>query len=339
MASEVTDWVQLAPPAEFAATHVVPIAVQEIPQCPVCQEEQFVPYSVGFDYESLTCSNPWRFVRCERCAHIWLNPRPAIETLSTIYPPSYYAYNYKSQINSVALRAKALLDRRKFAGILRHLPRRPRSFLDAGCGDGRFLRLMERQGVARAVNYGLELDDAVVRPLAAEGYQVFCERVEDCTRVPEGTVDLITMFHVIEHVDDPATVVRKLVSWLAPGGVLALETPNIESVDARIFRKHYWGGYHFPRHWNLFAPTTLARLLADSGLDVVTTQYQTGHSFWMYSFHHMLRYGSHPRPWLAQQFNPFRGLPMLMLFTALDKLRGWAGFKTSSMLVVARKPA
>jgi 2-polyprenyl-3-methyl-5-hydroxy-6-metoxy-1,4-benzoquinol methylase len=338
MVANAASWQQEQAPAEFAEKNVAPIAVQEIPECPVCQSASFAPYSIGFDYESLTCSNPWRFVRCAECAHVWLNPRPALSTLSTIYPPSYYAYNYKAQINPIALRAKALLDRRKFASLLRHLPRRPRSFLDAGCGDGRFLRLMESEGVARATNYGLELDEAVVRPLADAGFQVFCERVEECSRIPEASIDLITMFHVIEHVDDPAAVVRKLVSWLAPGGLLALETPNIQSLDARLFGKRHWGGYHFPRHWNLFSPATLARLLRSNGLEVMTTQYQTGHSFWMYSFHHMLRYGRRPRRALARQFNPFRGLPMLVLFTAFDKLRAALGYKTSAMLMVARKP-
>src|SRR5262249_40080953 len=149
---------------------------------------------VGFDYELLTCCNPWRFVRCENCGHVWLNPRPALSALPTIYPSSYYAYNYKQQINPLAVRGKELLDRFKMRHILRRLPDPPKSYLDIGCGDGRFLRLMERHGIPRQFNYGLELDDRLVRSLAASGYQVFCERAEDCERIPENSIDLATMF-------------------------------------------------------------------------------------------------------------------------------------------------
>jgi SAM-dependent methyltransferase len=222
-------------------------------------------------------------------------------------------------------------------GILRHLGAAPGSFVDIGCGDGRFLRVMERNGVPRAKAYGLELDESVVKTLAGAGYPVFRERVEDCNRIPEGTIDLATMFHVIEHVDDPGRVIERVAGWLAPGGVFAIETPNLESLDRRWFQDRYWGGYHIPRHWNLFTPSTLGRLLTDHGLEVVRTSYQTGHSFWMYSFHHRLRYGQPPRPGLGRLFNPLKGLPLLASFTVFDKVRAALGFRTSALLLLARK--
>jgi SAM-dependent methyltransferase len=311
--------------------------VEGVDRCPVCDSPGYVEHTVGFDYELLTCRNPWRIVRCERCTHVWLHPRPAISALPVIYPKTYYAYNYKTQINRVAVRGKELLDALKMRTILRHLPRPAQSYLDVGCGDGRFLRVMERRGVPRERNYGLELDDAVVTPLRQAGYPVLCQRVEDCEAIHAGAVDLITMFHVIEHVDRPSAVIRKLAHWLSPNGILAVETPNVDSLDARLFKKRYWGGYHIPRHWNLFSPPTLSRLLRDAGLTVVATIYQTGHSFWMYSFHHRLRYGKRPHRALARLFNPFSSLPFLILFTGFDRLRVLLGFRTSAVLVLARK--
>jgi 2-polyprenyl-3-methyl-5-hydroxy-6-metoxy-1,4-benzoquinol methylase len=333
----VDDWTDVLPPEAFLTCGAPVIATEEVAGCPICGHDQFGIYTVGFDYELLTCRNPWRFVRCEDCGHVWLNPRPALSALPTIYPSSYYAYNYKQQINSLAVRAKALLDRFKMSRILRRLPHPPKSYLDIGCGDGRFLKLMEQHGVARQLNYGLELDKELVRSHAASGYQVFCERAEDCERISADCIDLVTMFHVIEHIDDPAALTCKVAGWLAPGGIFAVETPNLESLDARWFRERYWGGYHIPRHWNLFTPASLARLLSDAGLRVLTTIYQTGHSFWMYSFHHRLRYGPWPHKQLARWFNPLNSLLFLTLFTAFDKLRAALSFRTSSMLVLAQK--
>jgi len=331
-------WKGAAAPREIRDGDAPWIETEEVPACPVCGGTRGSTHAVAFDYELRTCGNPWRFVRCDDCGHVRLHPRPAVSALPVIYPPSYYAYNYEQEIHPLAVRAKAWLDRRKLRTILAALPRPPRSYLDVGCGNGRFLRQMHALGVPRERVHGLELDAGVVAPLAEEGFRVHAERVETCDAIRDGSLDLVTMFHVIEHVAEPGAVVERIARWLAPGGVLALETPNLASLDARLFGRRYWGGYHVPRHWHLFTPDTLERLLAERGLEPVATRWETGHSFWMYSVHHWLRYHGRPMPRLARHFDPFRGLPLLAAFTAFDRARGALGVPTSAMLVLARKP-
>lgn len=328
-----------AVPVEFRDYSIPEVAVEAVPRCVVCGGGEYDVFSEGYDYELKTCRNRWRFSRCRGCGHVWLNPRPAVAALPVIYPRSYYAYTYDETIPAVARRSKELLDSLKLKSIVRQLGREPRSFLDIGCGTGRFLDAMARRGVARGRIYGLELDDAVVARLRERGYQAWCERVETCTSIPDASIDLATMFHVIEHVDAPDAVLSRIAEWLAPGGVLAIETPNLDSVDARIFRDRYWGGYHIPRHWHLFSPTTLERLLTAAGLTPVATMYQTGHSFWMYSLHHWLRYEPTERPRLARRFDPLRNVAPLAVFTLFDKIRGALGARTSAMLMIARKSA
>lgn len=326
-----------APPAELVARGAPFIATEDVPLCPLCGHDRHHADAGGYDYESLTSANQWRFVQCDSCRHLWLHPRPAVSTLSIIYPPDYYAYQYRDEINPVALWAKDRIDSRKLSRLVDYLDRPAGAFLDVGCGDGRFLELMAQRGVPRERCFGLELDEDVIARVRARGFSAFAERVEDTTEIPEGTLDLATMFHVLEHVEDPAECVRQIARWIAPGGVLAIETPNVDCLDRRLFRRTWWGGYHIPRHWNLFSPEGLQRLLTDAGLEVVDTRFQTGHSFWMWSVHHRLRYGRHPQPRLARWFNPFKGLPFLAAFTAFDMLRAALGARTSAMLVVARR--
>ena len=325
------------PPSEFLTKSVKYIETESVPNCPVCCCSRFVFYAIGFDYESMTCSNSWRFVKCLCCNHVWLNPRPASTSLFTIYPSSYYAYSYKEQINSIAVWAKDVFDQLKIKDILNHIEGNPKSYLDIGCGDGRFLKTMHKRGISKEKIFGFELDEKVGLLLSAEGYKVLCQRAEDCNTIPRSEIDIITMFHVIEHVSDPGKIIRKVSDWLSRDGIFAVETPNLDSIDVRWFKKMFWGGYHFPRHWNLFTLQTIKKLLNDNGLDIISIRYQTGHSFWMWSMHHLLRYAYHSPLWLSRSFNPMKGLLFLSVFTAFDKLRAALGFKTSSMLILARK--
>ena len=316
------------------------IAVEAVPLCPVCRSTTRTRFASGHDYEIETCRNEWHFWRCEDCGTVWLDPRPAVQTLSIIYPPHYYAYAMSETISPVALKGKDFLDRRKFSTILAKTSKAPTSFLDVGCGDGKYLKMFARRGMSKDRIYGLELSAAAVQRLREDGFQTFQRRVEDCTEIPNGSIDLASMFHVIEHVDDPIRVVRRVAEWLAPGGILAIETPNIASLDATMFKRRWWGGYHFPRHWTLFDADSLKRLLEEGGLEVKAFSYQTGHSFWMYSFHHLIKYNAIFRSrWLARWFDPMKGIPMLIGFTGVDILRRMFRARTSAILMIARKPA
>jgi len=326
----------LSPPAEFLAGNLPSIATEGVPLCAVCGAAEHTFYARGFDYELRTCANAWTFVACSECGQVRLHPRPSVNCLPIIYPATYYAYQY-ARIPALARRGKELLDSLKIRSLIGLMDNLPASYLDVGCGDGRYLEALARRGVPRDQLFGLELDEGVVEKLRGRGFSAFCERVETCEQFPAASLDLISMFHVIEHVDAPDVVIERLASWLRPGGVLALETPNLESMDARLFRRGLWGGYHIPRHWHLFTASTLSRLLERFGLEVVEVSYQTGHSFWMYSFHHLLRYGRRSWPQLARFFDPLNSIAMLAAFTGFDKLRAGLGFKTSAMLILARK--
>lgn len=315
------------------------IETEAIPACPTCQGKNRDFYASGHDYELETCRNEWHFWQCADCGTVWPDPRPAVRELETIYPPHYYSYQLSKTISPIALKGKDFLDRLKFAGILKHVGFEPSSFLDIGCGDGRYLKLFADRGLDKQNIFGLELSEEPVSLLRNEGYQAFHRRVEDCEEILPESIELATMFHVIEHVADPLAVVRQIGEWLTPGGVLTVETPNIDSLDRRLFGRRWWGGYHIPRHWTLFDPKSLKRLFEEAGLEVTYVGYQTGHSFWMYSLHHLLKYNSMmPLPWLAKWFDPLKGLPFLIAITGFDTIRRLLGFKTSAMLLMARKP-
>lgn len=324
-------------PDEFQQPVVPTIAGEAIGVCVLCGGTSFEAFASGFDYEIRTCANEWYFRRCMACGHVQLDPRPCAADLGVIYPDHYYSYSMSKKLSPIALKGKDLLDRLKLKGILRHHDLPITTYLDIGCGDGRYLHSVEKFcGIRRADIFGLELSANTVENLRQEGFSVFHERIETCREIQPGSISFATMFHVIEHVADPVATIAQVSAWLSPGGVLAIETPNINSLDARLFQRTFWGGYHFPRHWHLFHEVTLAALMRRNGMEPVHVSYQTGHSFWMYSFHHWIRYRLKQK-WLSRFFDPMQGIFFLILFTGFDKLRALLGMRTSAILMVARK--
>ena len=331
------DVISRIPPGYDAAAPT--IETIRIENCPVCGGTSRTPYAQGFDYESQTCRNHWTFWQCAACEAVWIDPRPALGELGTIYPPTYYAYDMSETLSPFVLRSKAFLDRLKLKGIIKGLSHSPRSFLDVGCGDGRYLYQFA-SGMPRHCIYGIDLPSSAMPKLRAAGFSIYEGRVEDCEIIKPNSIDLITMFHVIEHVEDPVSVLRKLAGWLAPGGISALETPNTSSLDRKLFSSGWWGGFHIPRHWTLFNLKSITRALEEAGLEPLGVHYQTGHSFWLNSFHHSIRYNTKiPLPRLAQWFDPLKSRFFLVAATGFDIFRRTLGARTSAMLVMGKKPS
>ena len=223
---------------------------------------------------------------------MYLNPRPDVTELSTIYPVNYYSYNQK------ALRDQAnpnsILHRLRYKGFeakirkslsLCNQENTQWSVLDIGCGDGHTLDLYAHHPGVKT--YGVDFNVAALELARNNGHNVYAGSFETVD-LPSNFFDLVTATHVIEHVEDPRQFLMKVHSVLRSDGILWLETPNIGSIDARWFRNKHWGGYHFPRHWFFFSRDTLTRLAASAGFEPVFADFVPNAIFWFWTFHSML---------------------------------------------------
>lgn len=305
--------------------------------CGVCGSTNASEFASGKDYEYNTSDDTFTMVKCSDCGNVYLNPRPAREELPVIYPPHYYSYNYHSAINPIAVRAKDFLDSLKVKKWLKLVTKRPIKFLDVGCGDGRYLRMFHKLGSPKDHLYGIEMSAELVEALQREGFKAYFGRAEEVASELPADFDLIVLLQVLEHVEHPAAIVTVLGKLLAPGGILVVETPNICSLDAQIFRRQYWGGYHYPRHWNLFNKETLSRMAVDAELQVRAFKFLPSQSFWIFSFHHYLSDRA-KIPGLARLFDPLQNIPLLCLFTGFDIARAALGFQTSNIQMIAEAP-
>jgi 2-polyprenyl-3-methyl-5-hydroxy-6-metoxy-1,4-benzoquinol methylase len=138
----------------------------------------------------------------------------------------------------------------------------PGRLLDVGCGPGEFLAEMSRRGWQVA---GLDADPkAVERARARLGPAVACHGVEELPP-SSGPYDVITLWHVLEHLERPRQALQLLAAQLAPGGRLLIAVPNLESIDARTYGPD-WVAWDAPRHLQHFTWATLERLCREQGL-------------------------------------------------------------------------
>ena len=321
-----------APGAGAAAGDGPPLIRTRPSRCCVCGSDERVTVGRGIDFEYATCSNEWEFVRCAVCGHHYLFPFPDPSELGTIYPPDYANYS-NSEKPSLAFRVKAMMEGRVLRKLAAGLPQGAAA-LDVGCGDGRLL-----DGIARACPQvtelaGVEISDAAAEQARAKGYQVSVGSFEDL-EPPHERYDLIFLIQVLEHLFEPVATLERLHELLSPGGTLLLETPSTDCADFRRYKDRYWGGYHIPRHLNLFTAEPLERLLRDRGFEVVSVGHKLQPVHWIWSLHHQYMERGYPS-WWVDRFHLKNPL-LLALFSAVEASRLALGKATSNVQIVAKR--
>jgi SAM-dependent methyltransferase len=299
-----------------------------------CGSRDAAALASGTDYEYDTASNEFVFVRCRRCGHVYLDPRPSSDDLGIIYPSNYYAFGGAS--NPLVARLRRVWEAGKVRLYREHFGEGPRRILDVGCADGRLLELLREYGSAEWRLVGVDIDAAAVERCRARGFEAHCRRVEE---LPDdaGGFDGVVMLQLIEHVDDPVAIAKRVFSLLKPGGHFVVETPNLDGLDHRLFERSCWGHYHFPRHWHLFSGASLRSMLEDAGFEVVASQALISTSSWIISLHNLAK----DRGWpdAAVRFFHYQNPLLLSAFVALDWLTARLGRPTSNQRVIARRPA
>ena len=141
--------------------------------------------------------------------------------------------------------------------------------------------------------------------------------------LPERFYDLALMIQTVEHVASPPELLANVRKILRPGGRVVIVTDNTDSLDFKIFKRRHWGGYHFPRHWNLFNPSTIKKLADKTGFEVEKLTTQVSPVNWVYSVRNSLFDRQAPR-WLVEKFS-LKSPLSLGVFTIFDTLNNLAG--------------
>jgi len=310
--------------------------------CCVCGAHASEVVTRGPDYEYGTLDGRiFTVVRCSDCGHVYVDPRPAPDELSAIYPPTYYTVNPRSPFYLQGFIYQQKL-RRDVKRLLSQLDSdRVRSVVDLGCGDGqRLAQLAARLAPGcEALGVDLQPDPERSKELTRRGIRVVQANIErDLSALRDAGHDAIIMSQIIEHLRWPPRVLEWVAEKLAPGGRLILETPNVGGLDHVLFRRRYWGAYHIPRHFHLFTRQSMTRLLEQAGLEVIQRGYLPSPGFWITSLRNALGLGAAERSRHPAEFLNYSNLPVVGFFTALDLAVIALGLPTSTQYLVGEKP-
>jgi SAM-dependent methyltransferase len=241
--------------------------------CPLCGSDDPTHLFVARD-RLVGLPGEFPVVRCRSCGFVYLNPRPALESLSGWYPDVYYPVGGGAETPEAIAVGRGLLQRVESVGS-----QRPLSVLDIGCGTGLFLKFARDAG--HSVQ-GVELSESAV----VYGRQVYGLPIEhgmvDSVALPENTFDVVTMWHVLEHLPEPVEALRTIVKSLRPGGTVLFGVPNIESVEAKLFGRR-WFSLDAPRHLGHFSPETARRAVEAAGLNIERIDHSSGTAGLVYS--------------------------------------------------------
>lgn len=138
--------------------------------------------------------------------------------------------------------------------------------LDIGSGTGYFLNAAKERGYQVA---GIE-KDSKAREYAITSFGIDVKDEQSLWVIENESFDVVTLWHVLEHMQNLNEVVAKIKSILKPDGVMILALPNHKSHDAKIF-KEYWAAYDVPRHLWHFSPTTIEKLLHKHHMKIIAT--------------------------------------------------------------------
>jgi len=233
----------------------------ERPRCDLCGSEDRVPLFSGPD-RLIGLAGTFSYVRCAQCGLIYQYPRLPWTRLAAHYNGDYSAHTPLLQDEPSPLRRAV-----KRYGVLKlrwYVERFQGQgrLLDVGCGTGHFLEEMQRSG--RWELTGLEpTHGAAAYARERLGIPVLEKTLEEAA-FPPASLDVITLWNVLEHLASPMQALRRTWDWLRPGGYLILAIPNVESLSRRLFGR-YWVGWDLPRHLYAFPRRTLQRMFERSG--------------------------------------------------------------------------
>lgn len=243
--------------------HVEHKRMKKLEQCPVCNGHRLSVFLEIPDY--FLSGDVFPLSECLDCGMLFTNPRPEDEMLGAYYKSDDYV-SHSNTKKGLMFRIYHLVRKYNFAQKFRMISTLSpgKKILDVGCATGGFLGYFKKRGWQGC---GIEPDAAARRvAIETEGLEVFDE--DGLRSLPAKSFDVITMWHVLEHVPAPRERMQQLEALLKDDGLLVVAVPNPASFDAAHYGK-FWAGYDVPRHLLHFKPKVAREFFTNVNFELI----------------------------------------------------------------------
>jgi len=236
--------------------------MENLSNCPVCDEIQFNSFLTCVDHT--VSRETFQIVQCNSCGFKFTNPRPEESDLGRYYKSEEYVSHSNTRkgfINSTYQSVRKYTLLKKLQLISKYY--KTGNILDIGCGTGEFLNTCKN---AKWSTLGIEPDDDA-RKMAIQNYGLDVREEAELKNLPDESFDIISMWHVLEHVPKLNERVEELKRLIKPKGMIIIAVPNCNSLDAKIY-KEQWAAYDVPRHLYHFTPKDIETLFRKRSMKV-----------------------------------------------------------------------
>lgn len=230
--------------------------------CPICRNTVFSEFLKSADY--FLTKKEFTIVQCQSCGFKFLNPRPDENAISQYYDSSEYI-SHDSQPKTIRNFLYSIVrnhtQKKKLQLIEKYS--KGKKLLDIGCGTGEFISYCKQSGwEVKGVEPNLKPREYAIRK-----HHVDVIDEPELTALNKPSFDIITLWHVLEHVHRLDERIQKIRQILNENGTLIIAVPNSNSWDAVHYNK-FWAAYDLPRHIHHFSQDTIKQLANNSGFEI-----------------------------------------------------------------------
>lgn len=224
--------------------------------CPVCKSTNLKSLLSCKDY---TVSGEIFFIEvCQNCQTAITQNMPDITEIGRYYQSENYishSNTKKGLVNTIYHVVRSYMLGKKQQLVETTTRKKSGTVLDIGCGTGYFLDTLQQTGWT---TQGIEADEKA-RQFASTQFNLQVFAPEKLSTLPSASFDVVTLWHVLEHIHDLGLYMSEIHRILKPDGVLIIAVPNYDSYDAKHY-KELWAAWDVPRHLWHFTPKSLSFL-------------------------------------------------------------------------------
>ena len=245
--------------------------------CECCNSSNLGPYLSAKDYS--ISQEEYEIWTCKNCGFHFTQNVPDQDHIAPYYKSEDYISHSdtkKGIINNLYHRIRSIMLDRKFRLVEKYS--QGGTLLDYGSGTGYFPGYVKHKG--KKVE-AIEIDPKA-RAYAKEKFDL---DVLDPISLNDGSIrngqfDVVSLWHVMEHLYDPKSYLSRFHDVLAENGHLIIAVPNLESSDANYYGK-FWAAYDLPRHLWHFSPKSMTKMVSEAGFILVDKKPMPFDSFYV----------------------------------------------------------